>query len=281
MEQHPETSPGGTTTVGDRGLREGQGYGRKQGQARLPRGRCTPPRPRRPRADPAQPGWQSSGRGARVPAASPAGELEGEEQGAAESHGSAQQLRPLARHKRGAAQPAADPALRGRRRPGRAEGAGALGAATLVLGVLAVVPAAAAAASAFRHYMLPWPALYRRYRHPGPGDPAPHVAPGPHSQRRPLTRTLHVSHTSETHRPPTRSLRECGLPAKPRPLGGPRPRAYGVCAGARSTCGRVILSLVPPRLYRLCAGLQSLALDPALQSGLRSPYIRKLVGDVS
>ncbi|XP_031220443.1 uncharacterized protein LOC116086225 [Mastomys coucha] len=210
-EQHPETSPRGTRTAGDRGRREGQACGLRH----------TIPRARRPRADPAQPGWQSSGRGARVRAASPAGELEGEEQGAAESHGSAQQLRPLARHKRGVAQPAADPALQGRRRPGRAEGAGALGAATLVLGVLAVVSAAAAAASAFRHYMLPVagfipPLSPPRARGPGPArrsrtsQPAAPANPdSPRQPRRPA------------HRP---SLRECPLSAKPRPL-GPRPES--------------------------------------------------------
>lgn len=61
----------------------------------------------------------------------------------------------------------------------------------------------------------PLPALYCRGRRLGPGGPAPHVAPGPRRQRRPLTRTLHVSDTSKTPRPPSQSLRECTLPPIP------------------------------------------------------------------
>lgn len=49
--------------------------------------------------------------GPGVRAASPAGEFECEEQRAAERHGPAEQLGPPARHERGAAQPAAEPAL--------------------------------------------------------------------------------------------------------------------------------------------------------------------------
>lgn len=68
----------------------------------------------------------------------------------------------------------------------------------------------------------PLPALYCRCRRLGPEEPAPHVAPGPRRQQRPLTGTLHVSDTSKTPRPPSQSLRECTLPH----LGKPRPWGY-------------------------------------------------------
>lgn len=71
----------------------------------------------------------------------------------------------------------------------------------------------------------PSPALYRRCRRLGARGPAPYVALRPGRQRRPLTRTLHVSDTSETSRPPSQSLRECTLPPKATPLGGSRPQA--------------------------------------------------------
>lgn len=280
MEQHPETSPGGTTTVGDRGRREGQAYGPRQGQARLPRGRRTPPDPG----------------GLELTPRSRAGRALAAESESRQPHlqvnlraKSRAQPRATAPHSSSGRWRAISEAPRNPRRIRPSEDAAAP-AGLREPEPLGPPPSSSASSLLFPpppprppHSDItcsPWPALYRRCRHLGLGDPAPHVAPGPRSQRRPLTRTLHVSHTSETHRPPTRNLRECPLPAKPRPL-VPRPWAYGVCARARPTCGRVILSQVPPRLYRLCAGLQSLTLDPALHSGPRSPYNRKLVGDVS
>ncbi|XP_063555867.1 arginine-glutamic acid dipeptide repeats protein-like [Gorilla gorilla gorilla] len=141
------------------------------------------------------------------PLVTPRGELEGEEQRAAERHGPAEQLGPLARHEGDATQPATEPARRGRcgRGRARAEAVGARGAAaapSLVLGVLAAA-AAAAAASAFRHYMLPVagfiPPPPPRARRPGPARP---VAPQSRNSPHPLTRTLHVSRAPPPRGPP-------------------------------------------------------------------------------
>ena len=213
-------------------LEEGQVHRSRQSQARLP-GR--PLRPSTPRPKPATrrpPGRGGAGPGVR--AASPAGELECEEQRAAERHGPAEQFGPPARHEGGAAQPAAEPALRGSSR-GRAEGAGARAAAataTLVLGVVAAA-AAAAAASAFRHYMLPVAGFIPpppRARRPGPArrSPIPQLAEpanpdGPRQPRRSRGARPRAGGSAPT--------REAAWtpPISPAPR-EPRPLAYGVCA---------------------------------------------------
>lgn len=275
----------------------------EQGQrgAAAHRGRPTSPRetsdlrPRRPRADPALPGWRSSGHGARVPAASPAGELEGEEQGAAKRHGPAQQLRPPARHERGAAQPAAQPALRGRRRPGRAEGAGALGAAaaTLVLGVVAAAAPAAAAASAFRHYMLPVagfipPLPPPRARGPGPArrsrtsQAAAPANPDPPRQRHfrgappttPESAQMHAppeSHAPWDHAPaPTESARLLAALAAASSFHRSLPSCTdcAVCSHSRSAPPPIL------RLRRRC----TLVPDASWRCVLAGPSVRQLFG---
>jgi hypothetical protein len=268
--------------VGDRGRREGQACGRRQGQARLPRGRQTT-------LDPGGPELAPRSRGGIALAAEPESRQPHLQVNLRAK--SRAQPRATAPHSSSGRWRAISEAPRKPRRIRPSKDAAAP-AGLREPEPLGPPPSSSASSLLFPpppprppHSDItcsPWPALYRRCRHLGPGDPAPHVTPGPRSQRRSLTRTLHVSHTSEMPRPPTRSLRECRLPAKPRPLGATPSSPWSLRGCSQHSRPRQP-STGPASLV---ATLRRLAVTqarpcPSFTALTLHPRVRKLVGGVS